>query len=626
MIMGKPLRFFSYIVISSLFFLTTNLLFGVKLKATSANLIRVDQFGYRPEDHKVAVIVDPQLGFNEQVSFSPGQTYEVRDAKTDRTVYSGEIQLWADGKIDSQSGDKAWWFDFSEVKNPGDYYIYDPENNERSFPFDIRDDVYRQVLITATRMFFYQRSGFAKRPPFADPKWQDGAAFLGDKQDSSARYLYDKENPNLEKDMRGGWFDAGDMNKYVTFANQPIHQLLSAYMENPSIWTDDFNIPESKNGIPDLIDEIKFELDWLKRMQDNDGGVFIKIGNIDHNAAEKPSLDRRPRYYGPKCSSATIATASMFAHSAFVLQQFPALQAEANDLNNRAIEAWKWYESNPKKTDCDSQEIKSGDADRSLEEQTATSVVAAVYLFALNGDSKYGDYIKPNLSSTQPFLDDTWSRYRPHEGDALLFYAQLPEADRDLSRQILSRFQEMVTSNANSYGFNENLAPYRSYMPDSQYHWGSNAVKANYGNTNYDVVILNIDSGEQERYKIRALDHLHYLHGVNPLGMVYLSNMYENGAEYSANEMYHEWFGKGVYDNALSSKFGPAPGYLTGGANKDYTGSIKKVRTQPPMKAYIDRNDAYPVNTWEITEPGIYYQSSYLKLLSHFIAKREPQS
>ncbi|ERT05698.1 glycosyl hydrolase 9 family protein [Lyngbya aestuarii BL J] len=620
MIKVKLLKLFSYTVIGSLFILTTNLLFGVQLKATSANLIRIDQFGYRPEDHKVAVIVDPQLGFNEQVSFLPGQTYEVRDAKTDRTVYSGEIQLWADGKIDSQSGDKAWWFDFSEVKNQGDYYIYDSHNNERSFPFEIRDDVYRKVLVTATRMFFYQRSGFAKEPPYADPKWQDGAAFLGDQQDSSARYLYDKENPNLEKDMRGGWFDAGDMNKYVTFANQPIHQLLTAYTQNPSIWTDDFNIPESKNGIPDLIDEIKFELDWLKRMQDNDGGVFIKIGNIDHNAAEKPSLDRRPRYYGPKCSSATIATASMFAHAAFVLQQFPALKAEANDLNNRSIEAWKWYESNPKKTDCDSQEIKSGDADRSLEEQTASSVVAAVYLFALNKEQKYTDYIQEHLSSTQPFLDDTWSRYRPHEGDALLFYAQLSQANQGIREQILSRFKEIVASNSNSYGFNENLDPYRSYMPDAQYHWGSNRIKANYGNTNYDVVFLKIDSEHQDRYKIRALDHLHYLHGVNPLGMVYLSNMYENGAEYSANEMYHEWFGKGVYDNALTSKFGPAPGYLTGGANKDYTGSIEKVKIQPPMKAYIDTNDVYPVNSWEITEPAIYYQSSYLKLLSNFIS------
>ena len=76
--------------------------------------------------------------------------------------------------------------------------------------------------------------------------------------------------------MRGGWFDAGDTNKYVTFASHPLHQLLSAYTQNPAVWTDDFNIPESNNGVPDLLDEIRFELDWFQRMQDNDGGVFYQ--------------------------------------------------------------------------------------------------------------------------------------------------------------------------------------------------------------------------------------------------------------------------------------------------------------------------------------------------------------
>jgi hypothetical protein len=50
--------------------------------------------------------------------------------------------------------------------------------------------------------------------------------------------------------MRGGWFDAGDTNKYVTFAEDPVHQLLHAYSQNPDVWTDNFNIPESGNAFP----------------------------------------------------------------------------------------------------------------------------------------------------------------------------------------------------------------------------------------------------------------------------------------------------------------------------------------------------------------------------------------
>ncbi|MGL5083349.1 MAG: glycoside hydrolase family 9 protein, partial [Microcoleaceae cyanobacterium] len=323
--------------------------------------------------------------------------------------------------------------------------------------------------------------------------------------------------------------------------------------------------------------------------------------------------------YAPKCSSATISTASMFAHGALVLQQFPALKSYAKDLEQRALQAWQWYKVNPSKTDCDSQEIQSGDADQSLEEQTGTAVVAAIYLLALTADPQYTVNIQQHLNSTRPFLDDTWSRYRPQEGDALLFYAQLPQADQALKTQILQRFQQMVTNNKDSYGFSSTLDPYRAYMPDPQYHWGSNSVKANYGNTNFDAIAFGVDSAHRNSYEIRALDHLHYLHGVNPLGIVYLTNMYQYRAENSANEMYHSWLGKGIYDNALTSKSGPAPGYLTGGPNKSYTGSITAVKTQPPMKAYVDTNDSYPVNSWEITEPGIYYQSSYIKLLSKFI-------
>jgi hypothetical protein len=81
--------------------------------------------------------------------------------------------------------------------------------------------------------------------------------------------------------------------------------------------------------------------------------------------------------------------------------------------------------------------------------------------------------------------------------------------------------------------------------------------------------------------------------------------------------MWHEWFGKGIYSNALTSPNGPAPGYVTGGPNKSYTGSAP-LRQQPPMKAYLDSNET-KLNMWEVTEPSIVYQASYIKLLSKFV-------
>jgi hypothetical protein len=593
-------------------------------QASPPTYIMVDQFGYRPQDDKVAVIVDPQKGFNAGDSFVPGEIYQVRDTSSGKVIYSGKIQPWSDGEIHEQSGDRAWWFDFSSVKQPGSYLIFDQQTKKQSFKFDIKEDVYRNPLKAAVRMFFYQRSGFAKKTPYADPKWADDAAFLGLGQDKQARYVNDKNNPATERDVSGGWFDAGDTNKYVTFAMQPVNQLLSAYTENPAIWTDDFNIPESGNGIPDLIDEIKWELDWLKRMQDDDGGVLIKVGTIDYNHAIKPSQDKRPRYYAPKCSSSTIAASSMFAHAALVMGQIPQLKPYADDLLSRAIKAWEWFNNNPKRDDCDTQEIKAGDADRKVDEQIADSVVAAIYLFANTNDQKYNEYIQANFQKTRPFLNHpwpTWSVYEPVQGDALLFYTSLQSAEKVLKQEIIFKFQTLVASNRTAYGFSNSNDPYRAYMPEEQYHWGSNQVKANLGNTNYDAIAYDIDAANAKNYQIRALDNLHYLHGVNPLGIVYLTNMYSYGAKYSANEMYHEWFGNGIYDNALKSPNGPAPGYLTGGPNKNYTGSIL-LKWQPPMKAYFDGNNSqgipHHINSWEITEPAIYYQTSYIRLVAKF--------
>lgn len=585
--------------------------------------IMVDQFGYRPEDSKIAVIIAPQKGFNGGNSVTPNNTYQVRDAKSGKVVYSGNITSWQKGRIDSQSGDKGWWFDFSVVKTPGSYFISDPKNQQKSFKFEIKQDVYKNVLKAAMRMYFYQRSGFAKKQPYADAKWTDDAAFIGPGQDKQARYIEDKDNPAKERDVSGGWFDAGDTNKYVTFANQPVNQLLTAYSENPRIWTDDFNIPESGNSIPDILDEIKFELDWIKRMQDKDGGVFIKAGTIDFNHADKPSKDKRRRYYAPKCSSSTIATSSMFAHAAIVMREIPTLKSYADDLLSRSIKAWEWYNKNPKRDDCDTQEIKSGDADFSLDLQMRNSVVAAIYLFAATNEPKYSEYIQQNIQKLLQFTGmwNKWAVYDPYQGDALLFYTKLPLADTSIKQQIRAEFKSMVVNNRSIYGINDSNDPYRAYMPDDQYHWGSNQVKASIGNTNYDAMLYNIEPTNAKSYKNRALDHLHYLHGVNPLGMVYLSNMYSYGAKHSANQMYHEWFGDGVYSDALKSANGPAPGYLTGGPNKNYTGKLP-LKSQPPMKAYADVNNSKStpanINSWEITEPGIYYQSSYIRLLARF--------
>jgi hypothetical protein len=98
--------------------------------------------------------------------------------------------------------------------------------------------------------------------------------------------------------------------------------------------------------------------------------------------------------------------------------------------------------------------------------------------------------------------------------------------------------------------------------------------------------------------------------------------MYAYGADRSVNEIYHTWFHDGsIYDHALNSPNGPAPGYLVGGPNKNFSVvTLQPPSGQPDSKSYLDFNDGWPNNSWEVSEPGIYYQAAYIRLLAGVIA------
>ncbi|QQE66169.1 glycosyl hydrolase 9 family protein [Leptolyngbya sp. BL0902] len=595
---------------------------GIQENSIPPRYILVDQFGYRPNDRKMAVISQPcflHTDLEEAERLTDAYSLIEISGNTEKIVYEAIPTLWNNGEIHNQSGDCAAWFDFSETQDVGRYIIQNNRTKETSWPFYIRPDIYREILVAATRMFFYQRSGFPKHAPYADPRWTDDAAFIGPRQDTEARFVEDRQNTALTRDMQGGWFDAGDTNKYVTFASTAVHQLLDAYQQNPTLWTDDFNIPESGNGIPDLLDEVRYEIEWLKRMQADDGGAFIKIGTVDFRTFERPSLDPRPRFYAPQCSSATIDIASMFSHAALVFKSVQPLSGDVEDLQNRSIKAWHWYHSHPHQTDCDTQVVKSGDADRTLEQQADSAIAAAIYLSRITSDPSYENYLTENLRHYCFYCHQTWYPYKPILGDALLYYVQQPDVSQTLKSRVIKAL-ENLTRHSKTYGLHPEVTPYPAHMPDDQYHWGSNFVQAVYGITNFDAYRILEPSTLRSQYYDRALEAIHYFHGVNPLGLVYLSNMYAYGASHSANEMYHEWFGHGIYDNALTSESGPASGYLTGGPNKNYTGDAP-INLDYPMRAYLDSNNKrHSMYIWELTEPGIYYQSAYLKLLSRFVS------
>lgn len=589
--------------------------------------ILVDQFGYRPQDAKVAVIRTPVAGYDAADIFSPGEHYVVRNLDSGQVVFTGSPTIWEQGRVETSSGDKGWWFDFSALKTPGHYEIMDLDRNAHSAPFAIAPDVYRKVLREAMRTYFYQRSGFAKREPYAQACWVDDPAYLGAHQDVAARDVTDPDNAQKAKDLRGGWFDAGDTNKYLTFAATPVHQLLAAFEDTPGPFTDDFGIPESGNGIPDVLDELRWELDWFARMQGPNGGVLLKVGALQYRAPEKPSQDSSARFYVPECSSSTIAAAAVFAHAALVFKQQRGLESYGAMLGKRAVQAWDRFDSLPDlDTQCDSGVVKAGNADKTGEEQRGTAAQAAIYLYGLTHDARYRRYVEDHYRAMQPYRDFGWGRYQQDQGRALLWFTRLAGVSTRVRNAISADFRREMNAASGVFGWRSDDDLYRAFMHDAQYHWGSLQPRANYGNVNLDAAHFtdkaadaNVLPEAKASMRQRALETLHYFHGVNPFGMVFLSNMQGAGANRSVQRLFHAWY----QSNYPTNSCGAAPGYVTGGANAQAAANGVPSFASPPVeqpmqKAYRDSNDPR-LAAWTFNEPGIYYQSAYIKLLSEFV-------
>lgn len=597
----------------------------VPLFAQQSEFIHVDQFGYKTNATKTAVISSPEIGFNAALNYTVGSNLQLVNVSNNQVVYSGNAVPWNNGSIHSQSGDRGWWFDFSSYTTEGTYYIHDPANDASSSVFDINDAVYDELLIAATKMFYYNRCYSDKAEPFVLPGFSDGLNFP---QDEFTRDVYDQSNTATAKDMRGGWFDAGDNNKYVTFAESAVHDLLWAYRLNPSLFTDNFTVPESGNNVPDIIDELKWETDWLLKMMNPDGSVHIKMGNrnFSENVQAPPSANVNTRYYAPTCTSSSIALASMLAHASIVFSQFQSLASYANDLENAAVLAWMWVlpylNSNNLETNCDDGSVVAGDADRTALEQRKMALTAAVYLFELTGDNQYNQYVIDHINDTEVIANDQWDNYAILNIDALLLYTVLPNANASIVSTILNSAQTAATNNYNDYFKFNDLDLYRAYSNDWTYHWGSNLAKANMANLNLIFSTYSILPNDTESQNLRAQQMLHYYHGVNPLSLVYLSNMGSYGAENSLQEIYHFWYADGsIWDNSQTSIHGPAPGYLSGGCNQFYEAntSLLPPYNQPLQKSYLDFNNGFPDNSWELSEPAIYYQAAYIRLLSQII-------
>jgi endoglucanase len=592
---------------------------GAPLPAESSPVtqdIRMDYFGYRPADGKVAVF-----------SADPGAVVQVRDA-AENVIFeipSDGGSIVSKGYDGPPSGDNVWWVDFSPFEGLGEYHLYSPALGAQSYDFEIGWDVYNDVVAAAARAFYYQRCNTPK-----------AATYSGDWADHYPCHMADTTvtaTPGTTdygtRDLTGGWHDAGDYNKYVwTAASTAVFCLLRAYEDNPSLFTDGgLDIPESGNTIPDILDEVKWELDWLLKMRLPGGAVLHDIHVLGWNADAPPSSDANVRYYSwysePNVESAAVL-AGCCAYGSRIFRD-TGLGDYADSLSSAALETWAWL-------------MPQGDHD--------TKAWAAAEIFRMDGSvTTARDYVDSYYSNNWAGRFFNAGAYDTH---AAITYIQTPAA----TPATVTNMETSVGGQVDYIFGVDDL--YRNGMPDWSYHWGSNSMRAFYGMFLVKAALLDLTGAHSEQECLEhALDFLHFMHGQNPMNMVYLSNMAFLGGEHSSYQFYHAWFGNsrdsysrdtyvgkpaavnepaypyfsgidnmGTGDDN-SSAVGPAPGFVPGGPNSNYSG----IAIPPAGATYYNRyyrdwceNDLMAeAKPWEITENSIGYQGPYVCLASYFM-------
>ncbi|MFN0203661.1 MAG: glycoside hydrolase family 9 protein [Bacteroidia bacterium] len=321
--------------------------------------VKANHVGYTPNSEKYGYIGN-WLGSASamEIDHLTPPTFEIRNANTHAVVYTGTSQLRQslancscganDPNYDLRwSGEKVFSCDFSSLTTAGKYYLYAPKYG-RSYPFKIDTTVYDSVFYHCMRGLYYQRCGMDLVPPFADARFQHTACHTPDAtthHTDSLSNLYNNEPLNTVVPMPHGWHDAGDYGKYIPSATQALHDLFTAYEMFPQKFDDSFlDLPESGNGVPDILDEIKWEIDWIREMQTPDGGVYFKVTTTNWPTG-MPQNDLATRWIAEKTTFSTAHFCALMAASARNFQ--PYFPIYADTCLAKARRAWDFLVAHP---------------------------------------------------------------------------------------------------------------------------------------------------------------------------------------------------------------------------------------------------------------------------------------
>jgi len=542
-------------------------------RSAVSEAIKVDQAGYLPTRPKLAMVTDARAT----------GAFRVRRVRDGAEVAGGAL---GPAQSDPDTGDTVRVADFSTLTETGAFYL-DVPGVGTSDEFDVAPDVYARAFLLTSRAFYGQRCGMAVDLAPLHPGYAHAACHVAGTPNPDAS-LHASAGASGAVDGSGGWHDAGDYGKYVVNSGITTGELLWAYELFPErVGAVSLQIPESDNGVPDLLDEARWNLRWMLKMQDADGGVWHKLTSERFGGFVMPEKDDGgPRYVigtGAAPFKSSCATGDFAAVMAIAARVFRPFDPEfARTALAAAERAWAWLAKNPAvvfRNCCGVQTGEYGDGNCADER-----LWAAAELFRATGTPEYDAYFKSNYAAGGPVLASGPPSWPDVRSLALFAYALSRQPATD--ETVRSRIRTDAAAAGADIVARTRANPYRLSLRATDYVWGSNGVVANYGVALALVNLLQPDPALLDA----AAENLHYLLGRNTFALSWVTQLGDRPYRHPHHRP------SGGDANAE-----PWPGMLSGGPNR-YGGDpvIDAMPATPPARRYRDDQGSYASNEMAI--------------------------
>jgi endoglucanase len=496
-----------------------------------------------------------------------GGSFELVSEGSKKPVLQGKLSAPV---LDAASGDRVALADFSAWTRPGTYRVV--AQGRRSEPFAISDDVYRDPLRLAMRAFYGQRCGCA--------------VDLGGGYSHAACHLAGAYHPTSGRAgvvaNHGGWHDAGDYGRYVVNCGITCGTLLWAWELYPeAVCGMKLDIPESRGKTPDYLAEIRWNLEWMLSLQDEDGGVWHKQTSEQFCGTIMPQQDVLTSYIigtGAVPYKSTCATADLAAVAAIAARCYGAYDsAFAARCLVAAQRGWGWAAAHPNVPFANPAGIGTGGYD---EKHCNDAILwASAELWRTTGDQQYEKAFLAGMEELPPEIavkDASWANVAP------MAYWTYVLAERKGSDAVKARVVKRTVNIAELFMMRRNASGYGNTLATSDYIWGSNSVAAN-----QSILLLMANHFQPDKRAVEAaLSNLHYLLGCNCFGVSWVTQV-------GTNPFQHPHHRPSVADGIAA----PWPGLLSGGPNARPGEPVAKTLPKlPPMRMWLDDDRAYSLN------------------------------